>query len=177
MGLIWFVWRIFDKECETGQALRLALGMIMLQIPQNLTGKCLHSVSFLLPNQSNLAHLFRSQLFKLLTCHSHLARWFVCSCLTCQCYSLVCFLVYTKRPHQAPCLFPFAWVLLILEWVLSWGLSTCQIISWIFWTLFFDRRLIINKIWSLAKFSSGLCCIWVLYLPVTKFSGCLQYWF
>lgn len=82
-------------------ALRFALVMIMLQIPQNLDGKCLNSVSLRLP-KPNLAHLFRSQLFKLLTWHSQLDRWFVFSCLICQCYSLVYFLVSTKLPHKAP---------------------------------------------------------------------------
>lgn len=44
-----------------------------------------------------------------------------------------------------------------LSWNLSWGLSTCGIISWMFWTLCSWNRDCFNKIQSLAEFFSVVC--------------------
>lgn len=49
----------------------------------------------------------------------------------------------SDQVFAAPCLFLLAWVFLVREWVLIWGLSACGIISW---ALVFDGQRLFNEV-------------------------------
>lgn len=133
------------------------------EISINLTW-CCSVFSF---NQPNLAHLFRSWLFKPPTWHSILARLFVCSCLTLQCSASNWF-----RPCL-PCCFPGNRLILLFEQdfaSFSHPGTSSSLTSLNLWDYFLDYldsvffgalKLVLNKIRSLAIFSSIVC---VLYL-------------
>lgn len=137
---------------------------------------------------SSGSDLFGSQLFNPPAWHSCFARLSVFSCpMFSNVILWLVFLVLTLPvlnldvlllPQQTACssvwpslcllsLFPFAWLLLVLELVISWGLLTCGIISCIFGQCSLMNRdcFLKSDLWQ----SSPLwfvCCIWVQLLLV-----------